>query len=141
MGEGVRRAIEAGVCKREDLHITTKLWNTYHHPDHVKLACQRSLDDMGLSYVDLYLIHFPIPLKFVPFEKRYPPEWFYDPDAAQPKMEPAEVPVQDTWRAMEELVHLGMAKNIGLSNFNCQGIRDVYNFAKIKPSVLQVRIF
>ena len=128
------------MCAREDLHVTTKLWNTFHRPEHVRMACQKSLDDMGLAYVDLYLIHFPISLEFVPFEKRYPPEWFHDPDAANPKMESIDVPVMDTWREMEALVDAGMAKNIGVANFNCQGLRDLVSYAKIKPSVLQVEL-
>lgn len=140
VGLGIKRAIEAGICSREDLHVTSKLWNTYHAPEHVKLACQKSLDDLGLSYVDLYLIHFPIAMKFVPFEKRYPPEWFHDPDAPNPGIELAEVPVYDTWRAMEGLVDAGLAKSIGLSNFNCQGLRDVFNYARIKPAVLQIEV-
>ena len=58
-----RRAINAGVCTREELFVTSKLWNTYHGAEHVELACKKSLDDLGLDYVDLYLIHFPVALK------------------------------------------------------------------------------
>ena len=58
-----RRAINAGVCTREELFVTSKLWNTYHGTEHVELACKKSLDDLGLDYVDLYLIHFPVALK------------------------------------------------------------------------------
>ena len=56
VGEGIKRAIEAGLCTREDLWVTSKLWNTYHHPDHVVMAMDQSLHDLGLDYVDLYLI-------------------------------------------------------------------------------------
>ena len=140
VGQGIRNAIQSGLVKREDLWITSKLWNTFHEPQHVKAACQRSLTDLGLDYLDLYLIHFPISLKFVPFETRYPPEWFHDPNAEHPKMELIDVSVQDTWRAMEDLVEQGLVKNIGISNFNCQGIRDVMSYSRIKPVVLQVEL-
>ena len=62
-GRGICRAIEEGIVKREDLYITTKLWNTYHHPDHVPLALDRCLKDLGLDYVDEFLIHFPISME------------------------------------------------------------------------------
>ena len=140
VGQGIKRAIDAGIVKREDLWVTSKLWNTFHESKHVKAACQRTLSDLGLDYLDNYLIHFPISLKFVPFEKRYPPEWFHDPDAPNPKMELIDVPVQETWQAMEALHDAGLVKNIGLSNFNCQGIRDVMSYARVKPAVLQVEI-
>ena len=140
VGKGIKKAIDAGLVSRQDLWVTSKLWNTYHEPEHVKAACLRSLSDLGLDYLDLYLIHFPISLKFVPFEKRYPPEWIYDPEAKQPFMELIEVPVQDTWRAMEKLVDENLVSEIGLSNFNSHGLRDVWSYARIKPTVLHVEL-
>ena len=138
VGEGIKRAIDGGVCQRKDLFITSKLWNTFHAPEHVEAACRKSLTDLGLEYLDLYLIHFPISLKYVPFDVRYPPEWIYDPHAMERKMEFAPVPVSATWKAMESLVEKGLVKNIGVSNWNCQGLMDLFSFARIKPSVLQV---
>lgn len=76
----------------------------------------------------------------MPIEKRYPPEWFHDPSAGSPRMELEDVPVADTWGAMEKLHAGGLVKNIGVANFNCQGIRDLVSYAKVKPSVLQVQI-
>ena len=140
VGLGIRKAINAGIVKREDLWVTSKLWNTFHETEHVKPACQRSLSDLGLDYLDLYLIHFPISLKYVPFSERYPPEWFHDPNASEAKMEIIDVPVQTTWRAMEALAKEGLVKHIGLSNFNCQAIRDLLSYAEIKPAVPQVEI-
>jgi len=119
--------------------VTSKLWNTYHQPQHVEMACRKSLQDLGLDYLDLYLIHFPISLKFVPFETRYPPEWSHDPTSGDARMMFESVSVQETWRAMESLVEQGLVRNIGVSNWNCQGLRDLFTFAKIKPSVLQVK--
>ena len=140
VGRGIRNSIAGGICKREDLFVTSKLWNTYHHPQHVEAACRKSLEDLGLDYLDLYLIHFPISLKFVPFDVRYPPEWIYDPSAEEKRMEFQPVSVRDTWAAMESLVDKGLVRNIGLSNWNCQGLRDVLTYARIKPAVLQIEV-
>merc|ERR1711939_472899 len=74
-GMGIKRAINDGLVKREDLFITTKLWNTFHHPKHVRAVFNRQLEDLGLDYIDLYLIHFPISLAYVDPSVRYPPEW------------------------------------------------------------------
>lgn len=63
MGLGIKRCIDSGLVKREDLHITSKLWCTFHRPEHVEMACKKSLEDLGLDYLDLYLIHFPISLE------------------------------------------------------------------------------
>src|SRR5690606_24710813 len=107
IGDGLVQAIEEGV-PREDLWVTSKLWNTYHRPEHVRPAIERSLADLKLDYLDLYLIHFPISLAYVPFEERYPPGWTFDPEAPQPAMKPDAVPIAETWAAMEELVTLGL---------------------------------
>jgi D-xylose reductase len=140
VGAGLREAIGTGLVKREDLWITSKLWNTYHAKEHVRAACLRTLADLGVTYLDLYLIHFPIPLKFVPFETRYPPEWFHDPTSPSPKMEFANVSVRETWEAMEELVADGLVRNIGVANFNCALLRDLLTYAKLRPAVNQVEL-
>jgi D-xylose reductase len=137
-GDGIQQAIASGQCRREDLWVTSKLWNTYHRPEHVQAAIKRSLSDLKLQYLDLYLIHFPITLKYVPIDRRYPPGWFYDPDAAAPRMELDAVPIRETWAAMEELQHSGLCKHIGVSNFCIALIRDLLSYATIRPTVLQV---
>lgn len=71
----MKKAIDEGVVKREDLFVVSKLWNTFHRPENVKLACQKSMADLGVDYLDLYLIHFPIAQPFVPIDQLYPPEW------------------------------------------------------------------
>ncbi len=63
-GLGVARAIKEGIVTRDDLFIVSKLWNTYHRADQVEIQCRRQLADWGLDYFDLYLIHFPIALKY-----------------------------------------------------------------------------
>jgi len=140
VGAGLKQVIADGRCSRDDLWITSKLWNTYHAAEHVRPACERSLRDLGLDHLDLYLIHFPIPQKFVPFEERYPPEWFFDPNAESPRVELAPVPVSETWGAMEKLVEDGLVKNIGVCNFGTALLRDLSTYARIRPAVLQVEL-
>lgn len=136
-GQGIKRAIDEGIVKREDLFITSKLWCNYKRKEHVKMACQKTLTDLGLDYIDLYLIHFPISVKFVPFEKKYP-GGLVDPDAGEVVED--FVSTQETWQAMEALVDEGLVKNIGVSNFNVQSLRDMLSYAKIKPANLQVEL-
>ncbi|GAC31644.1 aldo/keto reductase [Paraglaciecola polaris] len=138
VGQGIKRAIEEGLCSREDLWITSKLWNTYHAKEHVQQAIERSLTDLQLEYLDLYLIHFPIAQPFVAFDDRYPPEWITDPSAANPKMELAPVPLFETWQGMESLVEKGLTKEIGVCNYNTGLLNDLMAYAKIKPAMLQV---
>jgi len=143
VGTAIKKCIDEGVLKREELFVTSKLWNTFHATANVRPACQKTLADLGLDYVDLYLIHFPISLKHVPIEVRYPPEWVHDPAAGlgMPNgivTEP--VPIHETWAAMELLVEEGLAKNIGISNFNCALTMDLLKYAKTKPAVNQVEL-
>ena len=137
VGRGIKKALDAGIVKRDDLWITSKLWNNYHRKEHVRAACLRTLKDLGVDYLDLYLIHFPIALKFVPFEERYPPGWNH---TDKPGMEEDNVPMEETWRAMEELVKEGLVRNIGLCNVGTSMLRDIINYAHVKPSVLQVEM-
>ncbi len=136
-GAGLAAAIAAGHCKRDDVWLTSKLWNTYHAPEHVRPACERTLRDLGVDHLDLYLMHFPIAQKFVPFAQRYPPGWV-DPESASPRMEPAVVPLSDTWAAMEQLVSDGLVRNIGVCNFGVSLLRDLQAHAGIAPAVLQI---
>ena len=138
VGEGIKAAIDQGFCQREDLWVTSKLWNTYHHPDHVRSALERTLEDLQLEYIDLYMIHFPISLEYVPFEERYPPEWFNDPDSPNPKMIPSKVPLSDTWHAMELLKQDGMVKYLGIGIYSTALIHDLMSYSQIKPAMLQV---
>jgi D-xylose reductase len=140
VGEGLQQALKSSACRREELWITSKLWNTNHAPQHVRPALERSLRDLRLDYLDLYLIHFPIALEFVPFETRYPAGWFHDSGAASPRMHPAKIPIHDTWRAMEAVRDAGLVRHIGVSNFNISLLRDLLSYADAPPAVLQVEL-
>ena len=140
VGDGLENVVRAGTARRDELWVTSKLWNTNHRAEHVRPACERSLRDLRLDYLDLYLIHFPIALEYVSPEKRYPAGWFHEPDAAEPRMKLARVPISETWQAMEELVAAGLVKNIGVSNFGTSLLRDMLSYAEIRPSVLQVEM-
>ncbi|XP_021917010.1 aldose reductase-like isoform X1 [Zootermopsis nevadensis] len=129
VGTAIREKIADGYVKREDLFITNKLWNTYHRPDLVVPTCKKTLETMGLDYLDLYLMHNPIALK--------EGDTLFPTDETG-KLIPSDVDYVDTWKAMEECVKLGLAKSIGLSNFNSQQIQRVLDVATIKPVVNQV---
>jgi len=135
VGAGISRALSEGICKRDELWVTSKLWNTYHKKEHVRPACQRILSDLGLDYLDLLLIHFPVSLKYVPFEESYPADWATDKGG-----EIVPVPLSETWAALESLVDDGLVKNIGVSNFSCQLVQDLVSYCRIRPIVNQVEL-
>jgi D-xylose reductase len=138
VGEGIAQAISDGLCSREDLWITSKLWNTYHRYEHVEVACKKSLADLGIGYFNLYLIHFPIALKYVDIDQRYPPEWLFDPNSENPSMELDTVPLSETWSAMESLVESGLTHKIGVCNYSSGLLHDLMSYARIKPAMLQI---
>ncbi|WP_437231209.1 aldo/keto reductase [Planctomicrobium sp. SH661] len=140
VGIGLQRIFKTGICKREELWITSKLWNTYHRPEHVLPAVKRTLQDLKLDELDLYMMHFPIALQFVPIEQRYPAGWLFDPDSLTPSMLPDQVPLSETWEAMEELVTAGLVRDLGVCNFGVALLRDLLAHAVIPPAVLQVEL-
>lgn len=135
VGEGINRAIDEGLVARDELFVVSKLWNSFHDPKNVEKALDRTLSDLKVDYLDLFLIHFPIAFKFVPFEEKYPPG-FYCGDGD--KFHYEDVPLIDTWRALEKLVEKGKIRSIGISNFSGALIQDLLRGAKIKPAVLQI---
>ncbi|XP_069679271.1 aldo-keto reductase family 1 member B1-like isoform X1 [Periplaneta americana] len=129
IGSGIRVKISEGVITREDVFVTSKLWNTHHRPDLVVPACKTTLSDFGLDFLDLYLMHWPFAVK----EGRE-----LKPRDATGRAIPSDVDYVDTWRAMEECVKLGLARSIGLSNFNSKQIQRIMDIATIKPAVHQI---
>jgi len=129
VGAGIRAKIEEGVVKREELFVVSKLWNSMHRPDLVVPACKTTLKNLGLDYVDLYLIHWP--MGYLEGDDMFPK----GPDG---QFLQSQTDYVDTWVAMEECVKLGLAKSIGVSNFNSDQIFRVLGKATIKPVVNQV---
>ncbi|KAI9677834.1 MAG: NAD(P)H-dependent D-xylose reductase (XR) [Trizodia sp. TS-e1964] len=134
-GQGLARAIADGLVKREDIFVTSKIWPTFYAPEHVEEACKKQLADWKLSYFDLYLLHFPIPLAYVPPSTRYPPGWAFD---GADDVRPGTTPLHVTWAAMESLVTKKLTRSIGVSNFQGSLLLDLLRSATIRPAVLQI---
>ncbi|XP_055639798.1 1,5-anhydro-D-fructose reductase-like [Toxorhynchites rutilus septentrionalis] len=133
VGRAVKDKIDEGFVRREDLFITTKLWNTFHKPEHVSQAFGRSLARLQLDYVDLYLMHMPMALGFRGYEQQ--DLISYDNSG---KIVCSDVDYCDTWKAMEQLVCSGRVRSIGLSNFNQPQLERLLSVASIKPVTNQV---
>jgi D-xylose reductase len=138
-GVGLRDVMARGLVSRDDLWVTGKLWNAYHRREHVRPALERTLHDLQLDYLDLYLIHFPIALEYVPFDVRYPAGW-NGPESADARMRPARVPLAETWGAMEDVVRAGLVRHIGVCNYNSGLLNDLLSYASIAPAVLQIEL-
>jgi alcohol dehydrogenase (NADP+) len=130
VGEALQAGLAALGIAREDMFVTTKLWNTNHRPERVGPAFEASLERLRLNYLDLYLVHTPF--AFQPGEEQDPRDEngnvLYDHD----------VTLLDTWRAMESLVDHGRCRAIGLSDLTLDGLLPIYESARIKPAVVQV---
>ena len=130
VGEALQAGLAAGGITREDIFVTTKLWNTNHRPERVGPAFEASLDRLRLNYLDLYLIHTPF--AFQPGDEQDPRDEngniLYD----------CGVTLLDTWRALESLVDHGKCRAIGLSDITLDGLLPIYESARIKPAVIQV---
>ncbi|XP_044742513.1 aldo-keto reductase family 1 member B1-like [Chrysoperla carnea] len=129
IGEAFQEKLKDGTVKREELYITTKLWNNCHRPDRVVDACKKSLNNFGLSYVDLYLIHWPCGYDSQEGDDIFPSKFTL-----------SSYSFVDTWKEMEKCVKLGLTKSIGISNFNHEQIERLLKHAEIKPVVNQIEV-
>ncbi|XP_076891897.1 D-galacturonate reductase-like [Bidens hawaiensis] len=129
VGEAIAEALKAGFLKsREEVFVTTKLWCNSNERDLVLPALKKSLQNLGLEYVDLYLIHWPIKINYEHVKIPVPKELV------------TAIDLKGVWEAMEECQNLGLTKSIGVSNFSSQKIQDILSFAKIPPAVNQVEM-
>jgi aldehyde reductase len=130
VGEALQVGLAAAGIAREDIFVTTKLWNSNHRSERVEPAFELSLDRLKLRYLDLYLIHTPF--AFQPGDDQDPRDLngnvLYDNG----------VTLLDTWRAMESLVDRGRCRAIGLSDVGLKELLPIYESARIKPAVVQV---
>lgn len=130
VGQAIKDAISEGITTREELFITSKLWNSFHHPDDVEAGFFASLERLQLDYLDLFLIHWPIayhkgvgmpngPADLIPIE---------------------EMPLEATWLAMQPLKEKGLARHLGVSNFSISKIQNLIDKTGIVPELDQVEI-
>jgi alcohol dehydrogenase (NADP+) len=130
VGSALQAGLDAPGLAREDIFVTTTLWNSNHRPERVEPAFEASLGRLALNYLDLYLIHTPF--AFQPGDDQDPRDQngnvIYDRG----------VTLLDTWRAMETLVDHGKCRAIGLSDLGLKELKPLYDFARIKPAVVQV---
>jgi aldehyde reductase len=130
VGEALQAGLAADGIAREDIFVTTKLWNSNHRPERVEPAFEASLDRLRLNYLDLYLIHTPFA--------------FQAGDDQDPRDQNGNilydrgVTLLDTWKALESLVEHGRCRAIGLSDITLDGLLPLYEAARIKPAVVQV---
>ena len=130
VGEAIEESLEAGTLQRQDLFVTTKLWNTNHRPERVKAAFDASRRRLRVAYVDCYIVHTPFAFK--PGDEQ-------DPRDAQGRViYDTGVTLLETWRALERLADEGHCRSIGLSDITLEKLREIVSAARIKPSVVQV---
>lgn len=130
VGEAIQESFKAGILRREDLFVTTKLWNTNHRPERVRPAFEASCRRLQIDYVDCYIIHTPF--AFQPGDDQDPRDdqgrVIYDTG----------VSLVETWRALERLVDEGRCRSIGLSDIGLEKLREIVAAARIKPAAIQV---
>lgn len=128
IGGALRQAIDSGQVSRSELFITSKLWNDSHREGQVGAALADTLADLQLDYLDLYLIHWPVAVK----------EGVGIPQGADDYLSLEEVPLIETWSAMEACVDKGLLRNIGVSNFSARNLCELLDQGRLQPAVNQI---
>ena len=130
IGQAIRDAIAAGEVTREELWITSKLWCNSHGRENVEPALRRTLQDLGLGWLDLYLIHWPVPIR--------PGVAF--PESAEDLLPPHQLPLRDTWAGMEAALEAGLTRHIGVSNFSSRKLLELIASCRHRPELNQVEL-
>ena len=130
VGRALTDSFQAGDAKREDMWITSKLWNDSHAPEHVRPALETSLKKLQLDYLDLYLIHWPVALRHGVELPRGPEDF----------LPLSEVPLESTWETMLKLSEQGLTREAGVSNFSKRMIEQVSVATGHTPAVNQVEL-
>jgi diketogulonate reductase-like aldo/keto reductase len=136
IGVSFKKIFGDKIREREDVFITSKLWNSEHRKEDVKKACEATLSNLNLEYLDLYLMHWGVA---IPHKEILEAGWTVELDS-NGVIVTEKVSIRETWEAMEELVELGLVKAIGVSNFTTMMLVDLLSYAKIKPAVNQIEL-
>ncbi len=129
VGRGIGESISAGAIAREDLFVTSKLWNSFHAPEAVEKGCKETLTALGLDYVDLYLMHWPVAVKPGTFGSN-----------REDFIPLAECPLSATFEAMVALKQKGLARSVGVSNFSVSKLEKLIAETGVVPAMNQVEL-